>query len=245
MQKFFIEETYFNDLTLPEDLIYQAYKVLRYKEDDKFIIGVKEENYLVKIKNISLKELKYEIIEKLDINNELDLYVTIIQGYPKGDKFEDIIKHGTELGASYFIPLIMDRTQFKIDDKRQENKLIRFNKIVKEASEQSFRNIVPKVLSFSYLNNIDLSCYDAIFVCYEEEAKNGKLQGLKTVLKELKSKSNIAFIIGPEGGISDKEINYLKNIKNTYFISLGKRILRTETAPLYCLSAVSYERELK
>ena len=244
MQKFFIEEVDFNNHTLPNDLIYQASKVLRYQINDQFIIGVNNKNYLVRITKINLKELTYEIVEELAINNELDIKVTIIEGYPKGDKFEEIIKHSTELGAYGFIPCLMERTQFKIDQSRWPNKIERFNKIIKEASEQSMRNIIPYLTNFKKLKEIDFSTFKYVFVCYEEMAKQGEIKGFKETLKTLNINDNIAFIIGPEGGISPSEIEFLKTIPNTIFISLGKRILRCETAPYYCLSAVSYEREL-
>lgn len=244
MQKFFINAADFTAKTLPPDLVYQASKVLRYQIGSQFIVGVDRKNYLVAITKINLKELEYQVLEELAIDNELDVAVTIIQGYPKGDKFEDIVKHGTELGASCFIPCLLERSQFKVEEKRLANKVVRFNKIAKEASEQSMRNIIPEVKEFMKLKDIALATYDIVYVCYEESAKAGELSGYKETLKGLKKGANIAFLIGPEGEIDEKEIKYLKTFSNIKFISLGKRILRTETAALYALSTVSYEREL-
>lgn len=244
MQKFIIEKTYFNNQTLPQDLIYQCNKVLRFKINNRFIVCVDKVNYIVQITNISDKNLSYNIIEKITLDTEIDQYITIIQGYPKGDKFEEIIKHGTELGAFEFIPCIMKRTQFKIDEKRQNSKIERFKKIAKEASEQSMRNIVPEINSFMKLNQIDFSVYDYVFVCYEEQSKLGNHQGFKEKIKSLNKGSKLAFLIGPEGGIDQEEVEYLSELSNVYFISLGKRILRTETASFYVLSILSYEREL-
>ena len=245
MQKFMISEADFTNRTLSPDLIYQCVKVLRYKINDEFIVGLNNKNYLVVIRNITDKTLIYEIKEELNIDTELDVFVTIIQGYPKGDKFEDIIKHGTQLGAAAFVPCLMKRSQFKIDEKRMNNKIERFKKIAREASEQSFRNQIPDVLPFITLNKIDLYSFDLIFVCYEEEAKHNNIKGLKETIRCLPKGAKIAFIIGPEGGIDESEINYLKQFNNIKFISLGKRILRTEIASLYALSTISYERELE
>lgn len=244
MQKFFIEEAYFNDFTLPEDLIYQCEKVLRYHLGDTFMVGVSNKNYLVEITNITLKALTYKVIKEVPLDTELDIFVSIIQGYPKGDKFESIIKHGTELGATSFIPCLLERCQFKTDKERMASKICRFKKIIREASEQSFRNTIPSISNFTKLKDLDLSLFDHVFVCYEEEAKQNNLSGLKQTLKQLNKGAKIAFLIGPEGGITSSEISYLKGFKNTSFVSLGKRILRTETAALYALSVVSYEREL-
>ena len=126
MQKFFINTADFTAKTLPPDLVYQASKVLRYQIGSQFIVGVDRKNYLVAITKINLKELEYQVLEELAIDNELDVAVTIIQGYPKGDKFEDIVKHGTELGASCFIPCLLERSQFKVEEKRLANKVVRF-----------------------------------------------------------------------------------------------------------------------
>ncbi len=244
MQKFIIEENYFNNLTLPDDLIYQCVKVLRYKKGNTFLVCVNKINYLVEITDIKEKSLNYKIIEELNIDTELSVDVTIIQGYPKGDKFEDIIKYATQLGANTFIPLLAKRTQFKIDDKRASTKIARFNKIAKEASEQSMRNIIPEVTNFKKLSDIDFNSYNYVLVCYEETSKEQKHEGLKDIFKNLNKEDKIAILIGPEGGIDESEIAYLKKYSNTYLVSLGKRILRTELAPLTILSMLVYESEL-
>lgn len=186
MQKFFINTADFTAKTLPPDLVYQASKVLRYQIGSQFIVGVDRKNYLVAITKINLKELEYQVLQELAIDNELDVAVTIIQGYPKGDKFEDIVKHGTELGANCFIPCLLERSQFKVEEKRLANKVVRFNKIAKEASEQSMRNIIPEVKEFMKLKDIALVTYDIVYVCYEESAKAGELSGYKETLKRLK-----------------------------------------------------------
>lgn len=243
MQKYFLDENDFLNKTISGDDCYHIRKVMRNRVGDNVLIGYDSRQYLVSLTSINEKEISFDIIEEILVDNELPVKVSIFQGYPKGDKFEDIIKHGTELGAYEFIPVLMKRCLFNVDEKRQANKIIRFNKIVKEAAEQSFRNIVPVVKDFVKLNKIDFNEFDYIFVCFEESAKNNELINFKQTIKNLKKGDKIAIIIGPEGGIDSDEINYLTSLGATVG-SLGHRILRTETAGFYCLSSISYEMEL-
>lgn len=242
MQKYFLNSQDFLNQCITGDDAFHLIKVMRSRVGEKILIGYDAKSYLAEITAID-KSVSFAIVEELSVNNELPVEVTIIQGYPKGDKFEDIIKHGTELGAKAFIPCLLKRSQFNVDEKRKANKISRFQKIAKEAAEQSFRNIVPMISDFKKISEIDLSSYDHILVCYEESAKNGEMKALKTLYKQLKPGMKLAVIIGPEGGITDEEIAYLES-KGCVVGALGKRILRTETAVFYVLSTLSYEMEL-
>jgi 16S rRNA (uracil1498-N3)-methyltransferase len=157
---------------------------------------------------------------------------------------EDIIKHGTELGAYEFYPVMMKRSIVKIDEKKKQSKLDRFNKIAKEAAEQSYRDRLPKVGDILNLKQIDFSSYDYKILCYEEDAKNNEVSNLKNTIKNLKPSDRVAIVIGPEGGVDDSEVSYLES-KGFIRCALGPRILRTEVALYYVLSAISYEMELK
>jgi 16S rRNA (uracil1498-N3)-methyltransferase len=157
---------------------------------------------------------------------------------------EEIIKHGTELGAKQIIPTFMKRSIFKLEEKKITSKLERFRRIAKEAAEQSFRNVIPEVPSIPYLKTIDFSSFDVKIVCYEESAKIGELKAFKSLISNLKENARVAVVVGPEGGIDDSELSYLKD-KGFITCALGPRILRTETAVFYILSAISYEMELK
>ncbi|MBQ3253551.1 MAG: 16S rRNA (uracil(1498)-N(3))-methyltransferase [Acholeplasmatales bacterium] len=244
MQKYFISKDDLNNLRITSDDVFHIRTVLRGRIGDIIMVSDESKSYMVKITNINNNEVSFEILNEQIGNNELPVFVSIFQGYPKGDKLEDIIKHGTELGAYEFIPTLMKRSVFKLDPKKKESKLIRFNKIAKEAAEQSFRGIVPKVVDIKTLKEIDFSSYDKKILCYEESAKNNELKAFKTVVSDLKEKDKVAVVIGPEGGIDDNERDYL--LKQDFTLcALGPRILRTETAVFYVLSAISYEMELK
>ena len=244
MQKFFITLDEFESKVLSKDTSFQLINVLRSKINDKFLVGVIDKTYLVQISNIENKLVSFEVIETLNGNSELPFFVSLFQGYPKADKLENIIKYGTQLGVNEFHPTLMKRSIFKLDNNKKDNKLERFNKIAKEAAEQSFRDVMPTVVDIKQLNKIDFSEYDHKIVCYEESAKNDETSAFKKVVKSIKENDKIAIVVGPEGGITPEEIDYLIS-KGFISVGLGPRILRTETVVFYVMSALSYEWELK
>ena len=244
MQKFFVNSDNILSKQFNNEISFQISTVLRFKGGEKVLVSDQNDEYLVKIIEVDKNKTTFEIIEKLENNNELPVKVDIFQGYPKGDKMEDIIKHSTELGVSSINPVFMKRSVVKLDDKKIDTKIERFSKIAKEAAEQSFRTIIPSVNIYKSLKSIDFNKYDIKIVCYEESAKNGELTAFKTAISKLNNGENVAVVIGPEGGIDETEIDYLT--QNGFICcSLGKRILRTETAPLFILSSIAYQLELK
>ena len=243
MQKYFISDEDFKANKITSDDVFHISNVMRFKIGDSILIGNNRKEYVAKINEITKNYVAYEIIEERIGNTELPVFISIFQGYPKGDKLDDIIKHSTELGVYEIIPTIMKRSVFKLDEKKKDSKVIRFNKIAKEAAEQSERLIVPQIPNILNLKEIDFSKFDKLILCYEESARNNELKAFKTAIKSLKKDDKVAVLIGPEGGIDPKELDYLL-AKGFIPCSLGKRILRTETASHYVLSAISYEMEL-
>ncbi|MGM9969942.1 MAG: RsmE family RNA methyltransferase [Anaeroplasma sp.] len=244
MQKYFIDSASFENKIINGDDAFHIKSVMRMRVGDEIIVSSMGKSYQVKLSSIANDEVSFEVIKELIGNVELPVFVSIFQGYPKGDKIEDIIKHGTELGACEFVPTLMKRSIFKLDSKKKDNKLIRLNKIAKEAAEQSFRDIVPSVKDILSLKSIDFKNFDIKIVCYEENAKNKEISNFKSILTSLKAGQRVAVVIGPEGGIDSTEISYLESL-GFRCCSLGPRILRTETAVFYVLSSISYEMELK
>lgn len=235
MQRYFINEEDFLNKRINE--VHHIKNVMRMNIGDDIIVVFKKA-YMVRISDIS-DYVYFNVLYEIEENKELDIDVTIIQGYPKGDKTEDILMHNTELGASSFIVTFMKRSIVKLDDKKISQKLERYKKIVKEASEQSHRLSVPDV-KIDFLKRIDYSKFDLIIVAYEA---NKDYNILRDSINSLKSSSRVAIVIGPEGGIDEEEIVFLKS-KNAIFCSLGKRILRTENAANFLMSIFTYEREL-
>ncbi len=172
-------------------------------------------------------------------SNDLNIKVDIAQAIIRRERFEYMIQKSTELGVNKIIPTKMKNVIVKIDDKKQGKKIERWNILAKEASEQSHRNYLSSVSEINTLKQIDFSIYDKVLVAYEKENNSTNLS--KVLSKELK---NICVVIGPEGGFTEKEIEYLEQQPNAELVGLGKRILRSETASSYILSVISYVYEM-
>ncbi|GKV68037.1 ribosomal RNA small subunit methyltransferase E [Sporosarcina sp. NCCP-2716] len=176
--------------------------------------------------------------------SELPVHVTLACGLPKGDKLEMIAQKGTELGMSGLIPFQAERSIAKWDEKKGAKKTGRLSKIAKEAAEQSHRSVIPAVgepVSFGELLQL-AGEFDVCLFADEEEAKEGTSNKIAVRLQKVYHGQSILVLFGPEGGLSRAEAERL--IAAGFLpMSLGPRILRTETAPLYVLSAMSYEFE--
>lgn len=223
------------NLEISDDDKYHIIKVMRMKKGDQIQIVWDKDTFFCEIDEIDNKNVKYNILEKSTENNELPVNVTLVFSLVNEVKTDYILQKGTELGISEFIPMISERSKVKINDK-EKKKVERWNKITKEAAEQSYRNIIPKVTNINSLNSMVLQEYDLKLVCSTKE----KEKTIKNVLQNSTKYDNIIIVVGPEGGLTEKEEDFLN--KNGFIsVSLGKSILRTETAPLFALSAIRYE----
>ena len=218
--------------------------VLRYKVGDELTVCDEvEQRYLTKIKELSNECITLDIEKKIDFSTEPSIKITLIQGLPKSDKMDLIVQKCTELGAEKIIPVIMERTVVKIDGSNGAKKVERWNKIVLEASKQCGRTKIPTVEKIVNLENIveNLSKYDIVIVPYECEKENT----IKAVLRNTDTNiGNVAIVIGPEGGFSEKDISILEKLPNVKKVSLGKRILRTETAGIATVAMLLYEYDM-
>ena len=200
-------------------------------------------NYLCEINKIEKEEIECNILENLRSNVETDIKVTIFQGLPKADKMEYIIQKSVELGAYDITPVEMKRCIVKLNEKDKEKKIQRWQKIAEVAAKQCKRDIIPKI---NNITNVKLICniiqnYDIILVAYEKE----KERTLKSELKKIKeyNQKNIGIIIGPEGGLDEDDVKLLEE-SGAKVITLGNRILRTDTVALNVLSNIMYELEI-
>ncbi|MGV3082309.1 16S rRNA (uracil(1498)-N(3))-methyltransferase [Streptococcus dysgalactiae] len=246
MQQYFIKGKAEKEVTITDkDTIKHMFQVMRLTDEAEVVLvfddGIK---YLAKVTNRMAHEL--EIIEALPDQVELPVEVTIASGFPKGDKLDTIAQKVTELGASALWGYPADWSVVKWDGKKLAKKEDKLAKIVLGAAEQSKRNVVPEVRLFEQKAEFlkSLSSFDHIFIAYEETAKAGQLATLARELKEVKPGAKLLFIFGPEGGISPTEITQFE-AAGAIKVGLGPRIMRTETAPLYALSAISYALELQ
>lgn len=247
MYKFFVNENQIeeNKIKITGEDINHIKNVLRLEKEEKICVCNKEKgiSFLCKIIDLNNELVLCEIIEEIIDTTETNCYIHLFQGLPKSDKFEVIIEKSTEIGVKEITPVSMKRSIVKLDEKDKSKKLIRWQKIAEVAAKQSKRDSILKVNNVINFQNIfeKVKDYDILLVAYEEERENA----LKSTLNKLKSEKKdlkIAVIIGPEGGIDDTEINLCKN-NNFISVSLGKRILRTETAPLVIASNIIYELE--
>ncbi|WP_277678975.1 16S rRNA (uracil(1498)-N(3))-methyltransferase [Gracilibacillus dipsosauri] len=194
-----------------------------------------------KIQHIGTETVNAKIIEWIADSAELPIKVSIAQGLPKGDKWEYILQKATELGASELIAFQGDRSVVKWDEKKVIKKRPRWEKIVKEASEQAHRNKIPTVSGvWTFDSLLERSVhYDCKFFAYEEEVRDRQSKKLHDYFSNINQGASVLICIGPEGGFSEQEATLLK--KSSFQpVRFGPRILRTETAPLYALSSLSY-----
>ena len=199
-------------------------------------------NYIVQINRFEKEEIICDILQECSNTAESNVKVHIYQGLPKADKMELIIQKSVELGVEKITPVEMKRCVVKLDSKDKIKKIDRWQKIAEVAAKQSGRDIIPEICSVKNIKEIvdEFEEYDLIILCYENE----KNTFLKDVLKTVAQKDllKIAVIIGPEGGIDISEVEIMEN-NGAKVVSLGSRILRTETVGLSLLSIIMYEFE--
>lgn len=247
MQRYFIPQKNWSNecIEIIGDDAHHINRVMRFKSGDKIICTHPDGKAAIcQIISLEKNKVKVKIKEWLENNSELPVHVTIAQGMPKGNKLELIFQKGTELGAAKFCLFEADRSIVKWDEKKSEQKLKRYRKIVKEASEQCHRSRIPSLIEPNSLREIveKSTEYDVKLFAYEEEAKVENFSSFGAVLSKMEENEKVLICIGPEGGFSVEEAMFLKD--NDFIpIRLGARILRTETASLYALASISYHFE--
>lgn len=248
MYRFFVKNNQIdgNIITIKNEDVNHIKNVLRFNLKDKIeIVNLDTKKvYICEIQLLDDDYIKCSVIKEKKESNESNIYVHILQGIPKFEKMEWIIEKCTEIGASEFTPIAMRRCIVKLDKNNQEKKLFRWRKIAEAAAKQSKRDLIPIVNSYINFKNIyeNLMDYDIVFVAYENEIDYTLKHALNDLKANNKEKYRIAIIIGPEGGITPEEINELSKY-NFKVVSLGKRILRTETASMAMVANIIYELE--
>lgn len=247
MQRYFVKgnvsETT-HSLVFSKDQVHQLKKVMRVRAGEQFEV-VDDSSQLAIVEVTELDPFEVKVVELLEQKVELPVSVTIAVGLSKGDKLDFIVQKATELGVSEIIPLSLTRNVVKWTGDKADKKIERLQKIAEEASEQSHRLKVPCVTSVMTLKELAnyTSDFEQKLIAYEESAKVGESLQLVKSLQSLQENECVIFVFGPEGGIEEQEVELLE--ESGYLpCSLGPRILRAETAPLYALAAVSYQCEL-
>ena len=245
MPRFFIKENQIqnNKITIIGEDVNHIKNVIRKQIGD--IIEIcnqdNEKSYKCEIEKIEEKQITTKIIEELK-SQESNIKVDIYQGLPKAEKMELIIQKSVELGANAIIPVNMKRCVVKLDSKSEEKKIERWQKISEGAAKQSGRDRIPRINSIINIKNLceNMKEYDLVLVAYENEKVNTLKQELKKIKQDANKEMKIAIVIGPEGGIDKEEIAKFEEY-HAKIITLGNRILRTETVALNMLSIIMYE----
>ena len=231
MQRYFVKEKQNDEFILFEQDIHHIKNVMRNKINDQIEIVNDNKIYLCNISN--LEPIKLEIIKEYEEDREIPIELTIAVSLVQEQKFDLILQKLTELGVSKIIPVKTERSIVKLDDKKLIKKYQRWNTICKEASEQCHRTKIPKVENVMNLKDLINQNNDIKLVCSLNETTKPIDNYLKEDIK------NILFVIGPEGGLSKKEEEFLMN-NDFKSVSLGKRIMRVETASIYVASIINY-----
>ncbi|QNO13567.1 16S rRNA (uracil(1498)-N(3))-methyltransferase [Alkalicella caledoniensis] len=222
-------------LTITGEEHHYITKVLRLKEDDQIIVFNQTEEYISSVSSQSKKDLVLRVEKQLQNTSEPKAQVVLAFGYLKGEKMDWVIQKATELGVTELWPVITKRSIVKIvSEKKNDKKVERFFKIAKEATEQSGRLKIPKIHIFNSLKEFaqKIEQNDTLLIPWEKETS-------KTIPRDIlaDTKGRIIIFIGPEGGLDKEEIDFLKN---GHPITLGKRILRAETACIAATTTVMY-----
>ena len=247
MQRYFVnkkanENRFFIDAEDRHHIV----KVMRMEIGDKLICVEPEgKSAVCEIAEITDEQVVANVVQWKEEITELPINVTIASGLPKGDKLEWIIQKGTELGAHEFVSFAAARSVVKWDEKKAAKKIERWQKIAKEAAEQSHRSVLPDVVPPMNFKAMLASSknYHYKVAAFEEESRNGETSNFASTLQGMNRGESLLLVFGPEGGLSEEEVELLKEHDFT-LCGLGPRILRTETAPLYSLAAISYHFEL-
>lgn len=230
MQRYFIKN---KDMLLEESDIRHIKKVMRMNINDKIEVVYNNKLHICEI--TSLEPFNIKVIEKLDEDKKTKIELTVAVALVKEQKMDLILQKLTELGVSRIIPVSMERSIVKLDKERFNKKKLRWESICKEASEQSKRTNIPIIEDIKSIK--DLTKEDADLKLVASTKEKEKL--LNYYLQSIEDCAKIIMVIGPEGGISDREEDIL--VSNGYNrVSFGNLIFRVETATIYAASIINY-----
>ena len=244
MYRFFTtpESTKEKSIVIVGDDVNHIKNVLRLTIGEKITVSDGcEKEYICSIKEINNQSVVADIEDVVNSVAELGTNIVLFQGYPKSDKLEVIIQKAVELGVTSIVPVMTKRTIVKLDEKKADKKIDRFNQIALAAAKQSKRGLIPEVkpvMSFKealkYASSLEMN------IIPYEDARG--MEYAKSIISQIKGKKSLGIFIGPEGGFTEDEVKLAVEM-GANVITLGHRILRTETASLAILSIVMFEIE--
>lgn len=238
MHRFFIPQLYNEEMSITGVDAKHIGKVLRMQPGDKLqIVSDDGVSALAEVTAISESTVTVRCLEVLAESHEPAVKITLAQGLAKGEKMDFIIQKAVELGAYSIVPVAMEHSVVRLDGAKADKKVERWQKIAEAAAKQSKRDIIPQVQAVQSVSQMlaNNNCKTKI-IAYECEDR----MSLKTALREAGQLDDLLLIIGPEGGISESELTKAREA-GAIPVSLGRRILRAETAGLVAMSAIFYE----
>ncbi len=233
MQRYFAKQKMENQFLLQEDDLYHMKTVMRMNEQDKIQVVYENKVYLCHLKNVKTN-MQVEIETELKVTEDCIPKVTLLIPLLKEQKMDFILQKATELGVDQIIPIETERSIIKYEKGKIEKKLERWQKICKEASEQSYRVNIPTITKIHKIEEMK-ALQGSKFICSTTE----KNKNIRFALKSVHNCDRIIIAVGPEGGFSMNEEKKWNQIGFTS-ISLGNRIMRVETVPLYVLSILNF-----
>lgn len=243
MHRFYADKEYLNhadkNVTITGEDVNHIKNVLRLKCKDEIVVSDGEgTDYQCRISELNADSVVADIEDVFRNSAELPVKITLFQGMPKSDKLEFIIQKAVELGVTEIVPVMTKRTVVKIEDKKAGKKLERYNMIARSAGKQSGRGLIPEVKGFmtfkeaiGYAKELDMN------IIPYEDARG--MEYARQVIQEIKGKKSLGIFIGPEGGFAKEEVEQAMEV-GAKCITLGNRILRTETAGLTVLSIIMF-----
>ena len=238
VQRYFVEDKYFEGdfVTIENNDFHHIKNVMRLHLEDVIVVcNYSGQTFKAKIIEILKDSIVLKILEEI-IREDNTMNLSIAQALIRKDNFELVLQKVTELGVSEFYPLETIRSIIKIDNFAKKHE--RYKTIAKEASEQSERTKPTVVNQLSTIYDLPLNNYDYVLVAY---AREGNDHSLISQIRRIAKTKKVLVLIGPEGGFDDKEIEFLKS--KSKLVSLGKTILRSETAAIFVASAFRYQWE--
>ena len=244
MYQFFVEDGAVSEgfVYISGSDVHYIRDVIRLRAGETVRVSTASANYLCVVEEIGADFVRAAIAKRGIAGTELKSRIVLFQGLPKGDKMELVIQKAVELGAAEIVPVAMKHCVVKLDEKKAAVRTARWQSIAESAARQAKRSVIPGVsLPLSFAEAVGYAkTLDVVLLPYENESG---MQGTKRALEQLRPGQSIGLFIGPEGGCAPEEIAAAG--EGVQRISLGRRILRTETAGLAALSILMYYLELE
>lgn len=244
MPRFYVQNTsgFDKSIEITGEDVNHIKNVLRLETGDEITVGDGNgRDYICRISDIGRESVLADIEDVISNTAELSTRIVLFQGVPKGDKLELVIQKAVELGVSEIVPVYTSRTVVKLDAKKETKKLERYNTIALSAAKQSGRGIVPKVKEYmTYEKALKYAEDLSMNIVPYEDARG--IEFSRKIISSVKGKKSLGIFIGPEGGFAKEEVEKAKAM-GANIITLGNRILRTETAGLAALAIIGFAIE--